>query len=372
MTRPHWPTLNEKMESREASNVEDRIPSKCFRSVTSWRIYEWSRWRPFQIALPVLLLMFFVISTLIIFSAQCVLDKVLEYYLLCVGLFPLSRVMSFILKRRKIALVEQQKVELFRRIMTQRPGLNLTSWDSLAVDINEYLNQEQLWNTPWFFFNGASLQHIFRSFLYLPLKDGKFDNDAEIMLLLDATVAYENSVHNPEQSSEKSEQIFGGALGNGKLPRDSYRFKIAWFIALEKMQLVITGLAVACCYIFFNNGALFGAILPLAVSLKSFIDRGANMPLDATVKFMEAVDFFEPGEDGSIWDEIALKMNCEFKSQRKHMRDVFFDGENCRQMFRSKMSSIIADRKPRMPELISFAHELNVDCGWSDEDKSRP
>ncbi|CEP62067.1 uncharacterized protein LALA0_S04e07008g [Lachancea lanzarotensis] len=366
--------FDEKAKDLDAPDGKGKLPVKCFRSPPTYHFYELCKWRRYQIAVTMCFSLFLAAATLLSLYLTRWLYMALLYCSLCFWtLFLLTLYMSKVIENKKSAISKLQRKELCRRILTQRPGLDLAKLDPIVADLNKFLNKERLWRTPYFFYSSASFINRFRLCVYLPLKSGNFDDDVEIAMLLDAAKAWEKSVYDPEHLNEKREQVFDENVDYGKLPRDIYRSKLWWFLRINAKSVVAMSFAITLLAAvgFFSSKwkHCCSFIFLLMDSVRSFYDRGVNMTLETTIKLMEAVDYYEPGDDNSKWDEIAKQINYDLK-QKKNIskQDLFFDGENCRQIFWSKLSLIIADRKQRQPELIPFAHKLMSKFGWSDEE----
>ncbi|SCU86761.1 LAME_0D07558g1_1 [Lachancea meyersii CBS 8951] len=270
--------------------------------------------------------------------------------------------MLFVVLKKTHNTVRQQRLELCRKVMAEKPGTSLAKWDVIASEMNEFLDKQGLWHSPWFFYDGATLFRRFRMLVYLPLKNGKFDSDAETALLGEAAQTYERSIFDSDKKDEKNDHARSMPYEK-KLPVEIHNSKARWILAAYTTRYLLIGPFLILAY-----GWYFGwypttafGIVCSGIVAASYRDRKDVRSLTSSLKFMKIVHEFEPWENHSRWEEIARIMNAYFS--RKPL-DFAFDGGECRQIFEQKLSSIIADRGTRMPELIPYARELKEACGW--------
>ncbi|SCU95281.1 LAME_0F11518g1_1 [Lachancea meyersii CBS 8951] len=358
-----------------ASDEKTQVPAKVFRCQALWAIRDVFKWRKFQIvaAIFVGLICASVVGLGRLFQTHGA-GKVAyllsaEFAFLGIELFFAATVIF--IEQKKKTTVRQQRMELFRQIMAQQPGTALAKWDVIAVEMNDYLNKQAIWHSPWCFYDGAMLFAFFRTLIYIPLQDGKFDSDAEIVLLRDAAQNYEESLFASENENEKTGRV-SNLSSEKKLPVELHHSKATWVLTRSKKMIVI-GSLYALVYGWF--GQLLAVVIfecfHFAISFYVFWNRANFLSLADSLEFMNNVHKFEPWEDDSKWDEIARATNAAFSGKRMDNfdNDYFFDGNHCRQLFKQRLSSIIADRKLRLPELIPFAHELRAACGFDSKDQ---
>ncbi|SCU91282.1 LAME_0E11914g1_1 [Lachancea meyersii CBS 8951] len=277
--------------------------------------------------------------------------------LLWIVLFFVVKVLLIEHNRRNI--VRQHRLELCREVLVQKPGTALEKWDAIAV----LLNKQALQHCTWAPCDGATFFRYFRTLVYIPLQDGKLDGDAQIAMLRDAAQTYEKSIFDCEQENETTDHV-SSVSSEKKLPIEIYRSKATWILSGFKKEIFFTNLTTPT--LMYNHWWFLIAIYEcyLLISFYFFWNRANELSLANSLEFMNTVHEFRPWEDESKWDDIARAMNATLPRQQigGFGNEFFFDGNNCRRLYDKRLSSIIADRRSRLPELIPYAHEMRAAC----------
>ncbi|CEP63648.1 uncharacterized protein LALA0_S08e07426g [Lachancea lanzarotensis] len=357
--------LDEKTSLADSNEGEINLPGFKVKSQAVWSMKELWSWPAFQIAGSVFASLTLV-ETVLLHVKRVELPLVviaIGFTVLALELLLIALTIALDLKRENVA--KKHRGELCRLVMLHQPGFTLSSWDIIAVSMNAYLKREGLWHTATCFGSGFALYTSYRQKVYLPLKAGKFDDDADVALLLDAAASYEQSVRIPQISSEKTEAS-NAALQEQKLPVEVYRSKISWALAFLAKQFLF-GCFGAVIYSFGYRGytRLLLIVMQLPPVLIRWFTRGKCLTVTQVGQLLKTVEDLEPWEDNSNWDDVAKSLNqlMGFNKNTYFSAGFFYDGDDCRHIFESKLSSITSSSKHDMPEFVALATELQAACG---------
>lgn len=75
------------------------------------------------------------------------------------------------------------KLKLLREIINYRPSLNFETWDIIAVNVNTFMFENSLWNTPYYFYDGKKCHKIFKEFAIAPyiMKDSNSVGNTNVL-----------------------------------------------------------------------------------------------------------------------------------------------------------------------------------------------
>ncbi|CEP63646.1 uncharacterized protein LALA0_S08e07382g [Lachancea lanzarotensis] len=360
------------------SNSGSSLPDSKIKSQVAWLTKELWTSRAFRIAGSVF-------ASLVLVETVVLHVKSVKPSLVLIAiastlaafvLFLIAAAVIFGFMREIVA--KKQRYELCRLVMFHQPGLTSSNWDVIAVSMNAFLKREGHWHTATCFESGLALFYSYRQRVYLPLKKGNFDNDADVALLSDAAASYEKSFRVPQIPNEKTEAS-SAALKEQELPVEVYRSKTSWALAFLAKQFLF-GCFFALIYSFSYRGyaKLMGVAIELAPVPIHLFTRGKGLSVTQVGQFLKTVEDLEPWEDNSKWGDVAKALN-QFLGSNKNTylsAGLFYDGDDCRRIFESNLSSITSSRiqnipevvslvtgKQYMPEFVTLATELQAACG---------
>ncbi|SCU77576.1 LAFA_0A02366g1_1 [Lachancea sp. 'fantastica'] len=355
-------------EKRALANV-----SPCKSSLTPYKLRprvvrlfrELFSWPAFKKAGSALILLALAVGTYFLHGKRISKPFIVltsAFMFLALEIFLVVAIAILSVKRSKV--LNNQRNELCRLVMAHKPGFVLSNWDNVTIAMNEYLRRKELWHTSSCFPNGRALYIIFRTEVYLPFKNSKFDDEPDVALLSDTANAYESSACETQTLSEKTQTLYAGNEEQ-KLPVEVYRSKMSWALALAAKPALF-GCVYHFCLTFYYNWyfKLAAVVGQLALVALSLYNKVKLISVTQVGQFLNTVKDLEPWENNSSWDDIAKVFNRIMGLQKNNYiaADFFYDGEDSRRCFESILKGIISGSR-KMPEFMSLANELQAACG---------
>ncbi|AJO97813.1 Prm9p [Saccharomyces cerevisiae YJM1444] len=145
--------LNEPSAHLIVENVA--LPEDTFRSYWSYLLYEMAHYKPtmFTIVITVSLIL------LLVFfhdKETCVLVSMLLLILMC----PLISMAAIIAFNHQTGDIDF-KVKLLMEIITRKPAVEGKEWRTITYQMNQYLFDNDLWNTPYYFYRDKDCYRYF-------------------------------------------------------------------------------------------------------------------------------------------------------------------------------------------------------------------
>ncbi|CAI4244257.1 CCC_1a_G0000820.mRNA.1.CDS.1 [Saccharomyces cerevisiae] len=150
-------TLNEPSAHLIEKNVA--LPKDIFRSYLSYWIYEIARYTPVMI----LSLVIGVLVLLIIFFNDN--EACLAFSVPFLLIFSVILVLVLILRFGPQISDEDFKCKLLMEIITRKPTVKGKEWRTITYKMNQYLFDNDLWNTPYYFYRDEDCHRYFLSLI---------------------------------------------------------------------------------------------------------------------------------------------------------------------------------------------------------------
>ncbi|SCV05407.1 LANO_0H06810g1_1 [Lachancea nothofagi CBS 11611] len=344
----------------------DSLPANHFRNRRTWMLHMCARGPLFYawiLTFTILAFTYFAYWDVLQSHSSFIYGKIVfvELFMCLLPVMFIAKKYSALLKVRSFMAQE---------VIERKPSARFEDWDIVALHTNAYLHEKGLWPTAFCIFNGEECFEFFRRCLR-PQNVSEVLDDEDSRRFQNAFRVYETSLEDYWNSDENFVALANDEYEQ-KLPRELYRCRFTWNLSTLRRNMSSWFMLIPFLVsLRLGTDALLGCLvgaafsLPILFFVMDTIKRNTPSKVLQVLTFLRMKARLEPENEVEKWDDIARFMNNYlFRERVWQDREYFYDGNDCRERFKSILTSILSvqnlQKRLLPPELIPFAKLSNA------------